>query len=237
MPLLPVPPRRLQPEVMDQPGLDPRLHRQALAGLRRINFWSASAGILWPPLAVQARAVAPRSLRVLDLAGGGGDVAIRLWHRARRAALAMVVAGCDVSPFAVEHAAGEARRRGADVRFFQADALADELPADYDAVVCSLFLHHLTEEQAVGLLRKMAAAAGRLVLVNDLVRSRLGLLLAWTGTRLLSRSPVVHVDGPRSIHGAYTIEEARHLAERAGLSGATVERRWPCRFLLSWVRS
>jgi hypothetical protein len=236
MPLLPALSRRLRPEVMDQPGLDPRRHHQALLGLGRINFWSGSAGILWPPLADLARAVAPWPPRVLDLATGGGDVPIRLWHKARRAGLPIVVEGCDVSPVAVEHAAGEAGRRGAEVRFFAADALADALPGGYDAVVGSLFLHHLTEDQAVRLLRGMAAAAGRLVLVNDLVRSRAGLLLAQVGTQLLTRSPVVHVDGPRSVEGAFTIEEARQLAERAGLVGATVARRWPCRFLLTWVR-
>lgn len=236
MPTWPALSRRLQPEVMDQPGLDPGRHRQALRGLGRINFWSGSAGTLWPPLADLARALAPRPPRVLDLATGGGDVPIRLWHKARRAGLPLVVEGCDVSPVAVGHAAREAGRRGADVRFFAADALAGDLPAGYDAVVCSLFLHHLTEEQAVGLLRRMAAAAGRLVLVNDLVRSRAGLLLARLGTRLLSLSPVVHVDGPRSVEGAFTVEEARELARRAGLRGATVEPRWPCRFLLSWSR-
>jgi len=237
MPLLPVLPRRLQPEVMDQPGLDPRRHRQALAGLRRLNLWSGSAGMLWPPLAALARAAAPRPLRVLDLATGGGDVPIRLWRRARRAGLPVIVEGCDVSAVAVEHATTEAARRGAEVRFFRADALAGELPDGYDAVVCSLFLHHLTEDQAVGLLRRMADAAGRVVLVNDLARGRAGLLLARVATRLLTLSPVVRVDGPRSVEGAFTVDEARALAERAGLRGATVERRWPCRFLLTWVRS
>jgi SAM-dependent methyltransferase len=236
MPLLPALSRRLRPEVMDQPGLDPRLHHQALHGLGRVNFWSGSAGILWPHLSSLGLSLAPRPLRVLDLATGGGDVPIRLWHRARRAGLPIVVEGCDISPVAVEHATREAERRGAEVHFFKADALGGDLRAGYDAVVCSLFLHHLTEDQAVRLLRRMAAAAGRLVLVNDLVRSRPGLLLARVGTRLLSRSPVVHVDGPRSVEGAFTVEEARRLAERAGLAGATAARRWPCRFLLSWVR-
>jgi ubiquinone/menaquinone biosynthesis C-methylase UbiE len=229
-------PRRLQPEVMDQPGLDPARHRQALRGLRRINLWSRSARTLWPALASLAR-VTPRPLRVLDLATGGGDVPIRLWHRARRVGLSMTIEGCDVSSVAVEHAISEAERRDAAVRFFVADALNATLPDGYDAIVCSLFLHHLTAEQAVSLLRRMGAAAGRLVLVNDLVRSRIGLWVARVGTRLLSLSRVVHVDGPRSVEGAFTIPEARVLADRAGLHGAMVERRWPCRFLLTWVCS
>ncbi len=235
MSLLPTLSRRLRPEVMDQPGLAPGLHRAALRGLGRINFWSGSAGILWRPIAALAR-TASRPIRVLDLAAGGGDVAIRLWRKARRAGLPVSVDGCDISPVAVEHAARLAGRRRADVRFFVADALTADLPTGYDVVTCSLFLHHLTDDDAVTLLRRMGAAAGRLVLVNDLVRSRAGLLLAQVGTRLLSLSPVVHVDGPRSVEGAYTIEEARTLADRAGLGGATVGRRWPCRFLLSWSR-
>jgi hypothetical protein len=38
--------RDRQPEVMDQPGLDPREHAKALTGLRRINTISrCSAGL------------------------------------------------------------------------------------------------------------------------------------------------------------------------------------------------
>jgi hypothetical protein len=102
--------------------------------------------------------------------------------------------------------------------------------------MCSLFLHHLDEPQAVELLRRMSESARHLVLVNDLIRGRLGYALAWLGTRLLTRSRVVHVDGPLSVEGAFTRAEALELAERAGLHGATIVRRWPCRFLLTWQR-
>ena len=76
-----------------------------------------------------------------------------------------------------------------------------------------------------------------LVLINDLDRSLGGLLLARAATRLLSASSVVHTDGPRSVEGAFTRDEARGLAERAGLAGVTLQRRWPCRWLLSWRRA
>jgi hypothetical protein len=229
--------RRLQPEIMDQPDLDARRHQQALVGLRRINSWSGSARILWPPLLALARKHAPLPLRALDLATGGGDVPIRLWRKAQRAGLSFQIEGCDVNPRAVAFARSQAQESGADVTFFELDALRDPLPAGYDLLLCSLFLHHLSEEQAVALLRRMAAAAGRMILVNDLIRSLAGFTLAYLGTRLLSASSVVHIDGPRSVEGAFTIAEARVLARRAVLSSATLQRRWPCRFLLTWSRA
>jgi 2-polyprenyl-3-methyl-5-hydroxy-6-metoxy-1,4-benzoquinol methylase len=220
---------------MDQPDLDPGLHRQALRGLSRINAWSGSAAIVWPPLAERARAIAPQPLRVLDLATGGGDVPIRLWQRARRAGLNLDLAGCDLSPVALEHARQAAARAGAAVSFFVHDTLAGPPPRAYDAVLCSLFLHHLDEDQAVLLLRHMACTAP-LVLVNDLVRGWLGMTLAYLGPHLLSTSWVVHTDGPRSVAAAFTVPEARALAERAGLHGAVFTRHWPCRFRLLWSR-
>jgi 2-polyprenyl-3-methyl-5-hydroxy-6-metoxy-1,4-benzoquinol methylase len=225
--------RRREPELIDQPDLEESLHRDALRGLERINRWSGSAGILWRPI----RALAQQNgapLRLLDVATGAGDVPLRLWYKARRAGLSLEVAGCDRSPRAVAHAGHRAAQVGAAVRFFECDALSDTLPDDYDLVTCSLFLHHLDEGPAVELLRRMGHAARRLVLVNDLRRSRSGLLLAYLGTRLLSASPVVHRDGPLSVAAAYTPAEALDLAQRAGLTGARVARRWPCRYLLSW---
>jgi 2-polyprenyl-3-methyl-5-hydroxy-6-metoxy-1,4-benzoquinol methylase len=175
-------------------------------------------------------------LRVLDLATGAGDLPIRLWHKARRAHIQLRLEGCDVSPRAVAYAHQRAKNQGADVRFFQLDALADALPTNYDVLTSSLFLHHLNDEQAVNLLRRMAQAANRLVLINDLRRNLAGLALAYIGTRLLSTSDVVHRDGVMSVRAAFTLEEVRTLARNAGLEGAQVKKRWPCRFLLAWRR-
>ena len=228
--------RQRLPEIMDQPDLRPARHVGALRGLARVNFWSGSAGILWPPLAELARRLG-RPIRVLDVGSGGGDVPLRLWRRARRAGLDLRIDGCDLSPVAVEHARARAAADGADVQFFLGDVLRGPALTGYDAVMCSLFLHHLGEEEAVGFLRWAAATAAHQVLVNDLERSGLGLALAHVAVRLLTTSDVVHVDGPRSVESAFTMDEARGLAERAGLRGAVVRWRWPFRYLLTWSRA
>jgi SAM-dependent methyltransferase len=173
---------------------------------------------------------------MLDIATGGGDIPLRLWRWARRAGVSLEIDACDRSEVAVAYARERAAAAAAAVRFFPCDAIRDPLPAGYDAVVCSLFLHHLDEAEAVTLLRRMAAAASRLLLVNDLLRCPQGYLLAHLATRLLSRCPVVHIDGPRSVQGAFVLDEVRSLVARAGLVRATLVGRWPCRFLLSWQR-
>ncbi len=229
-------PRCLEREWIDEPSLDDQQHVQALRGLERINWASNSSRLLWPAIRELARTQRGRSLRVLDIATGAGDIPLQLWRRARRAGLRLQIEGCDRSPRAVEHSRLRATRAGADIRFFPLDALDDEIPATYDVLICSLFLHHLQDEEAVQVLRRMGRATRHLVLANDLVRHPAGLALAYVGTRLLSGSDVVHHDGPQSVRAAYTVEEARRLAGRAGLEGATVASRWPCRFLLVWKK-
>ena len=229
--------RHRQPEWMDQPGIDPLAHSQALQGLRRINAFSGAVGSLFAPIRSLARERGGQPLRVLDLACGGGDNTTALAERARREGLDMQIDGCDLSPQAVAIATRNAEERALGTRFFQADALNDPLREDYDVILCSLFLHHLDQQQAVDLLQRMGRASRCLVLVNDLIRSPLGYSLAWAGCRLLSRSPIVHFDGPVSVQGAFQLQEVRALALQAGLEGAALRRSWPERYLLSWRRS
>ena len=229
--------RHREPELMDEPGLDPARHSAALQGLARLNRWSGSAWALWQPLRMLARRVAPEPLRVLDVATGAGDVPIQLTRFAQRAGLRLVFDACDVSPHAIRYAESRASVAAAPVRFFQLDALTDPLHGTYDVIINSLFLHHLEQPQAVDLLRRMAAAARRLVLANDLVRSAWSYRMVALGAHVLTRSDVVHTDSLRSVRAAYSIDEARGLAQEAGLTGAEVAFRWPCRFLLSWAKA
>lgn len=220
------------PELMDDPGLAPDAHRRALAGLARLNRVSGSAAVLWPAVLRLARGL-NRPVRVLDVATASGDVPAGLLTKARRAGISLDVSGCDISPTAVAAAAANCPMG----RFFVHDALRNPLPGGFDVVTCSLFLHHLSSDDALSLLAAMGEAAGRLVLVNDLSRSRFSFLGVWAACHLLTTSPVVRFDGPASVRSAFTPAEALALAERAGLFGATVRSKFPARFLLSWERS
>ena len=221
---------------MDQPGLDSGLHRQALCGLGRINRVSGTARHFWPAIEQLSNRLAGRPVRVLDVACGGGDVAIALSEIARRRGVAVEVRGCDLSPTALGYARESADRRAAEVGFFEHDVLENRLP-ECDAIVCSLFLHHLSDSQAMKFLGALRNSAGRVVQVSDLIRSPLGYAFAMIGCRLLTRSKIVRTDGPRSVAAAFTVREAGTLVEQSGLRGAAILRHFPERFHLTWSRS
>lgn len=224
--------RVLQPELMEQPDLEAARHHAALRGLRRLNAISRSASVVRRAL-MDLVAGADRPVRVLDVATGAGDLPIALGRWARRHDRPLVVDGCDISPTAIDHARRSAGAAGmGGLRFFRLDALTDPLPSGYDAVVCSLFLHHLDDEQCVDLLGRAGAVAGRIV-VNDLLRSRFNLWSVGLVSRLLTRSEVVHTDAARSIRAAFTPGELEALARRAGLSRMTVRHSFPARLVMT----
>jgi 2-polyprenyl-3-methyl-5-hydroxy-6-metoxy-1,4-benzoquinol methylase len=225
----------MTPELMDDPALDPREHGRALAGLARINRWTGSADVLWPAIKAEALRLG-RPVRVLDIATGSGDIPVTLTAKAARAGLPIYFSGCDVSETAVAVATERARVENVKATFFRHDVLRDPLPDGFDIVTASLFLHHLTEDEIVHVLKAMATAASRLVVISDLSRSRFNYAAVWLVSRLLSRSPVVHFDGPVSVNAAFAPAEARDLANKAGLTGAVVRPHFPCRWLLTWEK-
>ncbi len=228
--------RDRRPELMDQPGLDPTDHRQALRALERINRISQTAHRYWPEIACLAARFPATPLRLLDVGCGGGDVAIALARLAKRRGVELEVRGCDLSPEALDHARENARRGHTQVGFFEMDVTRDQMP-ESDVIVCSLFLHHLEDNLAVDLLRRLSKTTRHLMQVSDLVRSPLGRAYAWVGSRLLTRSPVVRVDALLSVAAAYTPAEAADLAARAGMGNAEIRTVFPARFLLTWKRT
>jgi 2-polyprenyl-3-methyl-5-hydroxy-6-metoxy-1,4-benzoquinol methylase len=229
--------REWHPEKLDDPHLDEKTVQGALAGLARLNFISRSAGILWAEIKKLAHALRVRSLRVLDVATGGGDIPMTLLRKSQKSRLALTVSGCDLNEHSLHYARNVAAKNGYQIEFFRHDAVTEPLPQGYDVVTCSLFLHHLQEKNALTLLTRMAEAAHHLVLVNDLQRSPLNYAMVWLGSRLLSRSPVVRTDALLSMKNAFTAAEVSALAQAAEWKDFAIHTRFPARLLLSWKKS
>ncbi len=217
--------RAREPELMDDPSLPAGDHERALRGLARLNRWSRCASAIWRDV----RAVCnDGEVSLLDVATGSADVPIALARKAGRRVLR--IEACDISPVAISIA----RTKAPSIGFHVLDAIRDPLPREYDVVLCSLFLHHLDDADARLLLAKMAQAARRLVVVNDLERTRAALAMVKAGSVALSRSPVVRVDAIRSVRAAFSSVELGALAREAGLKCARIDRGGVARMQLVW---
>jgi ubiquinone/menaquinone biosynthesis C-methylase UbiE len=208
-------------EYLDRPV--PRADRDAsLADIDRLNGFGGYA-LTWRALQrLAARVPAARPLLVVDVGGGRGDFARRVIRDAadRGRTVRVVVVDRDADLLA-----SAARRSRGQVTVVRADATALPFRAGAaDVVTMSLTLHHLEGDAAVTSLREMRAIARLGVVINDLLRTPLSLALVWLATRLVARHWISRHDGPLSVRRAYSPDELRALAEKAGLPAPRVDR-------------
>ena len=218
---------------MDDPRLGESEHLRGCVAWSECTRVSGTAGRMWTAINHWRREQRIDRLTVMDVGCGNAALLRNLWTKAQRHGIALEIIGCDLSSQALEFAKTACERRQIPIQLHQVDVTCDPLPMQVDVVVCSLFLHHFESQLATRVLQKMAAAA-QLVLIEDLIRSRIGYALCGFGVQLLSRSPIVHFDGPQSVRAAFTIPEMTDLLEAAGLRGARIRRHWPERLLVSY---
>jgi SAM-dependent methyltransferase len=214
--------RSTELEWLDAPGHAPAALAGNLADLRRVNRWLGGVRLTLRALERLTADLRPgATLAVVDVAAGGADIPEAVVDWATRRGVHARVVATDLSPriLALAARAGSAR-----VPLAAADARALPLAdRSVDVATCSLALHHLAPDDAVGMLREMRRVARRGIVVNDLVRGWLGYGGAWALSRALT-NPLTRHDAPLSARRAYTLPEMRMLAARAGLGPLTCER-------------
>lgn len=210
-------------ELMDLPDADPdELHR-TLKDLAWINRWLGGTRLVLRHLAPLLDGLRT-PVRILDVGTGYADVprAIARWTRRR---------GLPVEIEAVDHhdrilaLARQACAAYPEIHLRQADALSLPYPEGrFEVVLASLVLHHMEGGDQVRLLRELYRVARRAVLVNDLRRGYWPFLVTWMSLRVLSRSRLIHHDGPLSVRRGFLPEELLALARDAGWERARVSR-------------
>ncbi len=227
-------PRVLVGELMDDPTLDPVEHAHALRGLAKLNAISRVPASLYPILRREAARL-DRPLTIADIATGSADVPVALLQRAKRDGVRFDITACDISERALKTAENRAAAASVELRTQPLDVPHAAFPSA-DVLLCSLFLHHLTDEHVALVLRKMAAAAERMVLASDLRRGPWGTALSTVIPRLVTHSRVVHVDASRSARAALSIDEARAITRGIAEGGTwSVEPAFPARMLIRWT--
>lgn len=173
-----------------------------------VNRWLGGFRATFEPLDRWTNASEPAT--ILDVAGGDGDYAEQFldWAGARGAHSHVYM--LDWHPVTVRLARDRRLDRLISIR---GDALA--LPfqdRSFDLVHSAAFFHHLSMARACDLLAEMCRVSQRLVIVNDLVRSRVAQAAIWALTRGFSTNRLIRYDGPLSVSKSFVPRELEAIA-------------------------
>jgi 2-polyprenyl-3-methyl-5-hydroxy-6-metoxy-1,4-benzoquinol methylase len=200
-------------EMMDQPQpVSVELERD-LEHIRQLNRWFGSHRLVMDFI---GRWLKPGdNKRIVDLATGSGDIPRLIVDYARRIGAKPEIVALDRQPATLE-IARELSGDYSEISFLEANILEWQPDERYDIVLNSLTLHHFSDEDAVGLLRRCRALSRGFVLVSDLRRGLLAKGGVYLLTMLIFREPMTCYDARLSVARAFSFAELQGLARQAG---------------------
>ncbi len=200
-------------EIMDRPQpVSPELERD-LERIRQLNRWFGSYRLVLRFMKRWIRRSA--QMRILDVATGSGDIPRLIVDFARNIGAHINIDAVDRQAATLEIAT-KLSAGYAEISYYEENILKWDRAAAYDIVLCSLTLHHFSDEDAVKVLRRCRKLSKRFVLVSDLrhgflVRAGVHLL-----TAIIFREPMTRHDARLSAERAFSFSGMRDLAVRAG---------------------
>ena len=200
-------------EMMDraQP-VSPELERD-LERLRQLNRWFGSYRLV--SLFVRRWIMPGTQMRIVDLATGSGDIPRLLVDHARKIGARIEIDAVDQQAATLEIARGLSADYP-EISYHAANILEWDCRQDYDIALCSLVLHHFSDDDAIRLLRRCRELSKRFVLVSDLRRGFLLQAGVYMLTALIFREPMTRFDARLSAQRAFSFGEMRDLAIKAG---------------------
>jgi ABC-type nitrate/sulfonate/bicarbonate transport system ATPase subunit len=215
---------------MDDPVQDRAILLAEYRFLRRLNHATAAAEALVAAVAERVPESRRASLRVVDFGSGGADIPARFLDLAARRGWTGSCLCTDRSPESID-ISGARPRPGLTFRVVDVLRASETLGSkEFDVAHASLVLHHLDDGDVVRALRAMGDVTRELVVWNDLVRDRIGVVGAWLST--IGCRAELRRDAVVSVRRGFTLAEARTMAEAAGLERISVRRVRGARFVL-----
>lgn len=167
---------------------------------------------------------------ILDIGSGGGGFVKQLGKYAERKKKKIFFYGVDVRKDCIDYAewVNSATR---DKKFICKDyrELDESFFKKTDALHCSLFLHHLSNEEIVQLFA-LARKYNCAVIANDLHRHWFAYHSIRVLTALFSGNRLVKNDAPLSVKRGFKREELVSLLREAGFESVSVKWSWAFRY-------
>jgi SAM-dependent methyltransferase len=225
------PRRRYGHEYLDDPAVGPRVAQRSMGDVARSNALFGGAHAVLAELDdLLHSSEGARSISLLDVGTGLGDIPARVRARAAERGITVCTVGLDASE-ALAIAAHDSL-----LPMLRADArrlpIADRA---FDVAICSQVLHHFRPEDAGALIQELDRVARRRVVISDIRRSWVAVAGIWLASWPLRFHPVSRHDGVVSVLRGFTSDELASLVHSAVGVAPRVRRHRGFRVAASWV--
>jgi SAM-dependent methyltransferase len=220
------------PELMDGPCTYEEF-RDCLADLEKVNRVTLA---YYPTLQWLSRLGRRPMLNIIDVGSGYGDMLRHVRDWAKRRGQAVKLTGVDLNPYSAR-AAAEATPPG-EIEWATSNAFSYSAGDGVDVILCSLFTHHLTDDEIVRYLRWAEATAAVGWFVSDLHRHPVPYYFFRLLSTVAGWHRFVKSDGPISITRSFRRADWQRLCQEAALPMDRVEIRWrmPFRYCIGRIK-
>ncbi|MEI7024125.1 methyltransferase domain-containing protein [Paenibacillus sp. y28] len=208
--------RAAEHELMDDFSSGGAELREALQQLRLLNrIFGAAAPALFGVKRLWQEAGKPKSLSVLDIGSGSGDINRHILRWADENGIDIRITLADITDDACEearlHYCAEPR-----IQVIQADLFA--LPEGCaDVITGTQFVHHFSAEELPKVVKSMLQASRLGIVINDIHRHWIPWAAVWLTTRIVSRNRYILNDGPLSVAKGFRSKDWNRLREALGI--------------------
>lgn len=217
-------------EMLDEADIPKQLIFQ---NLKELDFINRTLGGHTVTIAGIKKLITDRNktYHIIDIGCGGGDAMKSIADWATENNYKVKLTGVDQNADAIEYMNN----------YCKDYAVISGVVSDYreylktnssvDIVHCSLFCHHLKEEELIELFVYLKQYAKTGFIINDLQRHWFAYYSIKYLTRLLSDSVLVKNDAPLSVLRGFKKKELQQLFQRAEINGLNISWKWAFRYL------
>lgn len=219
-------------ERIDTGDYTPEEYKRFLKEIRFVNRYTGDRRALEKTIRNDIESISDERVSVLDVGAGSGELLRSIAGYKFHNGIKLNLVGLDYNRISADSILAESEKF-TQIKSVQGDALA--LPfenSSFDFVICSLFTHHLTNDQIVQSFSEMNRVASRSMIVIDLHRHPLAYAAYKTMCAAFGISELVRHDGSLSILRGFKPSELVDLGQNAGLRNLLVTRSFPFRLVL-----
>ncbi|WP_281310149.1 methyltransferase domain-containing protein [Flavobacterium flavigenum] len=226
--------RTQEAEIMDDFSLQGRELRAALDQIARINqLLGGNQVTLHGIKKIIKKVNVSQTIVIADVGCGNGDMLRMLADYGLKNNLKFKLIGIDANAFTVNYAQTLSNDYS-NIEYLCLDIFSDEFSTiNYDIVLCTLTLHHFTNEQILNIITTFNNNAGIGIVINDLHRSKLAYRLFKLICIVFSLGKMSREDGLISILRGFRKNELEEFSKKLNLKNYTINWKWAFRY--QWI--